>query len=162
VQDAYGAVPGFTAEGAIERNVAQFRKLSPLIPETVLLGYHFCFGTLGGWPRFAPADLSATVALANMVIEGSGRRVDWIHIPVLPHAGDAFLAPLRELRPQSAKVFLGVIHHMEGFKDRVAAARKFLPDFGVAGYCGFGRMAPAEMPTVLNEHLQAINETGSE
>jgi hypothetical protein len=160
VQDAYGAVPGFTAEGAIERNVAQFRKLSPLIPETVLLGYHFCFGTLGGWPRFAPADLSATVALANMVIESSGRRVDWIHIPVLPDAGDAFLAPLRELRPQSAKVFLGVIHHMDGFKDRVAAARKFLPDFGVAGYCGFGRMAPAEMPTVLNEHLQAINETG--
>ena len=84
VQDAYGAVPGYSAEGAIERNIAQFRKLSPHIPADVALGYHFCFGTLGGWPRFAPADLSATVELANAFIEASGRRVDWIHIPVLP------------------------------------------------------------------------------
>ena len=155
-----GPFPAFTAEGAIERNVAQFRKLSPLIPESVLLGYHFCFGTLGGWPRFAPADLSATVALANAVIERSGRRVDWIHIPVLPDAGDAFLAPLRELRPRGARVFLGVVHHMDGFKDRVMAARKYLPEFGVAGYCGFGRMAPGELPAVLNEHLRAIKEAG--
>ena len=34
VQDAYGAVPGYSAEGAIERNTAQFRTLSPRIPET--------------------------------------------------------------------------------------------------------------------------------
>ena len=160
VQDAYGAVPGFTADGAVERNVAQFRRLSPLIPETVLLGYHLCFGTLGGWPRFAPPDLSATVALANAVIENSGRRVDWIHIPVLPDANDAFLAPLRELKPRGARVYLGVVHHMDGFKERIATARKYLPDFGVAGYCGFGRMVPAEMPTVLNQHLQAIEEAG--
>jgi hypothetical protein len=158
VQDAYGAIPGFTVEGAIERNVAQFRALSPLIPESVLLGYHFCFGTLGGWPRFAPADLSATVMLANAVIENSGRQVDWIHIPVLPDAGDTFLAPLGELKPRGARVFLGVVHHMHGFKDRVVAARKYLPEFGVAGYCGFGRMEPAEMPSVLNQHLQAIKE----
>ncbi len=95
VQDAYGAIPGFSAETAIERNLDQFRKLSPLVPESALLGYHFCFGTLGGWPRFAPADLSATVALANAVIEASGRRVDWIHIPVLDDVDDAFFAPLR-------------------------------------------------------------------
>ena len=156
VQDAYGAIPGFAAEDAIERSIAQFRKLSPLIPESVLLGYHFCFGTLGGWPRFAPADLSAVVALANAVIESSGRRVDWVHIPVLPDAADPFLAPLRELRPRGTRVFLGVVHHMDGFKRRVMAARKYLAEFGVAGYCGFGRMAPSEMPAVLNEHLKAI------
>ena len=44
VQDAYGAVPGYSAESAIERNIAQFRILSPRIPESVELGYHFCFG----------------------------------------------------------------------------------------------------------------------
>ncbi len=157
VQDAYGAVPGYSAEGAIERNVEQFRKLSPLIPEKVLLGYHFCFGTLGGWPRFAPADLSATVALANAVVELSGRRVDWIHIPVLDNVSEAFFAPLKDLRPRGARVYLGVIHHMDGFKDRVAAARKYLPDFGLAAYCGFGRISPSDMPVVLQEHQQAIN-----
>jgi hypothetical protein len=160
VQDAYGAVPGFPAEGAVERNLDQFRKLSPLVPEEVMLGYHFCFGTLGGWPRFTPADLSATVALANAVIEASGRRVDWIHIPVLPDAPDAFFAPLKELRPRGAKVYLGVVHHMDGFKERIAAARKYLPEFGLAAYCGFGRIAPAEMPAVLDDHLRAIKAAG--
>jgi hypothetical protein len=46
----------------------------------------------------------------------------------------------------------------DGFEARVATARKYLRQFGVAGYCGFSRMAPAEMPAVLNEHLQAIEE----
>jgi hypothetical protein len=156
VQDAYGAVPGLSGEGAIARNTAQFKVLSPRIPESVQLGYHFCFGTLGGWPRFAPSDLSATVALANAVVEASGRRVDWIHIPVLPDAPDAFFAPLKELRPRGARVYLGVVHHMDGFKERIALARKYLPEFGVAAYCGFGRIPPAEMPTVLAEHLQAV------
>jgi hypothetical protein len=160
VQDAYGAVPGYSADGAIERSVAQFRQLSPLIPESVMLGYHLCFGTLGGWPRFAPADLSATVALANAIVENSGRRVDWIHIPVLDDAGDAFFKPLQNLRPRGARVYLGVIHHMGSFKARVAAARQYLPDFGVAAYCGFGRLAPEEMPAVLDEHLQAIKAAG--
>jgi hypothetical protein len=160
VQDAYGAVPGYSADGAIERNVAQFRILSPRIPETVELGYHFCFGTLGGWPRFAPADLSATVELANATVEASGRRVDWIHIPVLPDMGDAFFAPLKNLKARGARVYLGVVHHMDGFKERIALARKYLPEFGLAGYCGFGRVPPADMPVVLGEHLQAIEAAG--
>jgi hypothetical protein len=160
VQDAYGTLPGLSADGAVERNVAQFRTLSSRIPEAVQLGYHFCFGTLGGWPRFAPADLAATVELANATVEGSGRRVDWIHIPVLPDVGEAFFAPLKNLKPKGARVYLGVVHHMDGFKERVAHARKFLPDFGVAGYCGFGRVPPAELPGVLKEHQQAIAAAG--
>jgi hypothetical protein len=160
VQDAYGSVANLPTEGRIERNLDQFRRLSPLIPETALLGYHFCFGTLGGWPRFAPADLSATVALANAVVEASGRRVDWIHIPVLPDAADAFFAPLRNLKPRGARVYLGVVHHMDGFEERIAAARKYLPEFGLAGYCGFGRIPPEQMPAVLDEHVQAIKAAG--
>jgi len=156
VQDAYGAVAGQPAEGRIERNVAQFRALNRDIPESVELGYHFCFGTLGGWPRFAPGDLSATVDLANATIEASGRRVDWIHIPVLPDVKESFFAPLKNLKPRGARVYLGVIHHMDGFKERIAMARKYLPEFGVGGYCGFGRVPPEQMPQVLNEHLQAI------
>jgi hypothetical protein len=160
VQDAYGAIPGYAAEGAIARNLEQFRALSPRVPDTAMLGYHFCFGTLGGWPRFAPADLSATVALANAVVEGSGRRVDWIHIPVLDGADDRFLAPLADLKPRGARVYLGVIHHMDGFAARGATARKYLPEFGVAAYCGFGRMPPSQMPAVLEEHRQASQAAG--
>ena len=48
----------------------------------------------------------------------------------------------------------------DGFKERVAMARKYLPDFGVAAYCGFGRIAPEHMPAVLDEHVQAIKAAG--
>ena len=37
------------------------------------------------------ADLSATVDLANATIEASGRRVDWVHIPVLPDVEEVLL-----------------------------------------------------------------------
>src|SRR5262249_25610583 len=56
IQDAYGGA-GLPVEGAVERNLGQVRNLSPHIPSNVALGYHFCFGTLGGWPRFTPPDL---------------------------------------------------------------------------------------------------------
>ena len=57
---------------------------------------------------------------------------------------DAFFAPLKNLKPRGARVYLGVIHHMDGFKERIALARKYLPEFGLAAYCGFGRVPPAE------------------
>jgi hypothetical protein len=155
VQDSYGSIPQFPKEGAIERNVGQFRILSPAIPEQVELGYHMCFGTLGGWPRFQPEDLSATVDLANAFIAASGRRVDWIHIPVLDRTDDAFFAPLARLKPQGARVYLGLIHNMESFAERLRTARKYLPEFGLAAYCGLGRSPPSELPQVLDDHLQA-------
>ena len=79
---------------------------------------------------------------------------------MLDGVDDAFFAPLKDLRPRGARVYLGVIHHMAGFRERLATARKYLPEFGIAAYCGFGRMGPNEMPTVLNEHLQAIKAIG--
>jgi hypothetical protein len=57
--------------------------LAPRIPADVMLGYHLCFGTLGGWPMHRPKDLSSCVALARVVLAHSGREVDYIHIPVL-------------------------------------------------------------------------------
>ncbi len=160
VQDAYGAIPEFQRDGAIERNVAQVRNLSPHIPEDVALGYHFCFGTLGGWPRFQPNDLGETVKLANAFVDASGRRVDWIHIPLLDTSDEAFFAPLKELKPRGARVYLGAIHNMERFQQRVAMARKYLPDFGLAGYCGFGRSPVSALPGILDEHLKAAQLAG--
>jgi hypothetical protein len=160
VQDVYGAVAGFPKEGAIERNVAQFRDLTARIPETVAVGYHFCFGTLGGWPRFQPDDLSATVELTNATIDASSRRVDWVHIPVLAGVGESFFAPLANLKPRDARVYLGVIHNMEGLPERLAFARKYLSDFGLAAYCGFGRSPASDMPRVLDEHIEAIRQAG--
>ena len=155
IQDAYGGVPGFPIEGAIERNLDEIRALSPHIPSGVALGYHLCFGTLGGWPRFQPDDLGQTVKLANAFIAASGRRVDWIHVPVLDRSDDAFFAPLAELQPQGARVYLGAIHNMARFPERIVTARKFLPEFGLGAYCGFGRLPREALPGILADHLQA-------
>jgi hypothetical protein len=156
VQDAYGGIPGYPLEGAIARNLAEVRNLSPHIPADVALGYHFCFGTLGGWPRFQPDDLGQVVQLANAFISASGRKVDWIHLPILDRSDDAFFAPLQELAPQGARVYLGMIHNMARFKARYAAARKHVADFGLGAYCGFGRMPVGDLPGVLAAHLQAV------
>lgn len=126
IQDAYGFVPGYSADDAIDRNLGEVRELSPHIPADVALGYHFCFGTLGGWPRFQPDDLGKAVELANGFVASSGRQVDWIHLPVLDRSDDKFFAPLKQLDPKGARVYLGMIHNMSNFKPRLAAARKYL------------------------------------
>jgi hypothetical protein len=81
--------------------------------------------------------------------------VDWIHIPVLDRSDDLFYAPLRELQPQGARVYLGAIHNMPRFEKRLATARKYLLDFGLGAYCGFGRQPISELPNILNDHLRA-------
>lgn len=160
LQDAYGALEGFDVETMAERNLAQFRDMCPVIPEYAGLGFHLCFGTLGGWPRFAPDDLSGAVELANALAAGAGRRVDWLHLPVLDTADDAFFAPLADLDLQGAKVYLGMIHNMERFPERLAAARRHCPDFGLGAFCGFGREDPESLPGILDDHLNAARIAG--
>jgi hypothetical protein len=137
-------------------NLTEVRNLAPHIPPGVALGYHFCFGTLGGWPRFRPDDLGQAVQLANGFVAASGRKVDWIHLPVLDRDDDAFFAPLRNLEPYGGRVYLGMTHNMSNFKSRLQIARKYLPDFGLGGYCGFGRVPVSQLPSVLADHFEAM------
>ena len=53
-----------------------------------------------------------------------------------------------------------MIHSMSTFDQRLAVARKFLPDFGLAAYCGFGRTPPGELDQVLADHLDALGRAG--
>jgi hypothetical protein len=156
ITDAYGGIPGLPAAGAIDRNIGQIQRLSRAVPEQVMLGFHFCFGTFGGWPRFAPDNLGGAVTLANAAVATAGRQVDWIHIPILDTTDDGFYAPLKDLKPNGARTYLGLIHNMTTFPDRLAVARKYLGDFGLGAYCGFGRMPVSALPEVLNDHLQAL------
>lgn len=160
LMDGYGDLVGFDPETAVERNMEQFQTLCPTVPESAALGFHLCFGTLGGWPRFAPDDLSGAVKMANAFIEHAGRRVDWVHIPVLDRSDDAFFAPLADLRPGETKIYLGMVHNMDRFAERLATARKFLPEFGLGAFCGFGREPPETLPDILSDHLKAAELAG--
>ena len=118
------------------------------------------FGTFGGWPAFAPADLGRTVELINAAVASTGRRVDWVHIPTLDTLNEAFYAPLENLDVKGARIYLGAIHNMATLKARLDIARVFLPDFGLAAYCGFGRTPSAELPRILRDHLAALRIAG--
>lgn len=156
VQDAYGAIAGQPEATAIERNAPQITALLSWIPHEVMVGFHMCFGTLGGWPRFEPEDISGAVRMANAFIRAADRPVGWIHIPLLARTEKSFYAPLRELDPRGARIFLGIVHSMESFPARLEIVRKFVPDFGVAAYCGFGRLNPSQLPNIRQQHLDAL------
>ncbi len=152
----YGGSDIAAKEAAIETHVAPIRRLSSLLPSDAALGFHFCFGTFGGWPAFAPPDLGRAVDLINAAIVASGRRCDWVHIPALDRSDSAFYAPLARLEAKGARVYLGLIHSMNTFAQRLAVAREVLPDFGLAAYCGFGRTPPEQLPAILEDHRKAL------
>lgn len=156
IQAVSGAAKDVRRESDIATHVAPVARLSRRLPDGVALGFHFCFGTFGGWPAFAPATLGPTVDLANASVEAAGRRVDWVHIPVLNTTDENFYAPLAGLAAQGADVYLGAIHSLPTLKARLDVARQFLPRFGLAAYCGFGRTPPEQMPQILADHLDAV------
>jgi len=147
-------------ESKIATHMPPIARLSKLLPDNVALGFHFCFGTFGGWPRFSPPDLGRTVDLVNAAVAAVPRRVDWVHIPTLDRADDDFYRPLARLKLGGARPYLGMIHSMSTFQPRLDAARKHLSDFGLAAYCGFGRNAPEEMQRTLADHLDALKIAG--
>ncbi len=123
------------------------------IPDEVALGYHSCYGTLDGWPSRQPADAMGTVLLLNAVRAASGRRVDFVHFPTIASADESFFKPLQYLDVGDARVYVGAIHHLHGpagLKNQLTCLKKFLPEFGLAAPCGFGR-APERPGRLLTE-----------
>jgi hypothetical protein len=81
------------------------------------------------------------VAIANAIVDGARRPVEWIHLPVPVNRADAaYFAPLAGLElPAQTRLYLGLVHEedgLEGAQRRVAAAAAFVTGFGVATECG--------------------------
>jgi len=156
LQDFCGLFPELPADEVIARNMNCLRPLCEAIPGGAELGFHLCYGTLGGWPRWEPDDLGGAVDFANAIVAQAGRRVDWIHIPILDRNDDTYFAPLSNLETGNSRLYLGAVHNMEGFQGRIATANKYLKDFGVGCYCGLGRHKPEELAAVRGEHISAL------
>ena len=102
-------------------------------------------------------DVDMAVKAVHMMLERSGRQVDYVHIPILDNAPDEYFAPLKSLRPGDTKVYLGVIHNLsnlDDFKHKLAQSRRYLDDFGIAAPCGFGR--EPILSQVLEDHRTAL------
>ncbi|HTW88808.1 MAG TPA: hypothetical protein VMD75_12470, partial [Candidatus Binataceae bacterium] len=159
IMDLEADFPWTPKTNMLERNIAPAAHLTPGIPKEVMVGYHLCYGTLGGWPMVSPKNLEMAVKFANEVVARSGRRVDFVHLPTLDTIDPAYYAPLKDLKVNDTSVYLGSIHGMSDlkrFKQRLQISRQYLPQFGLAAPCGFGRHQPHEVPQLLKEHRTAV------
>ena len=153
--------PKLSAEEKFQRHAEQLDELWQGIPDETLLGYHWCYGTWGGWPMTAMEDLDLCVRMSNEAKKRTGRRLDYVHMPVIRQPDEAFFAPLDDLDVGDTKVFLGIVHHTDGIEDfrrRRDLARKHLKDFGIGSVCGYGRVEPELLPEILDVHVQDAKE----
>jgi methionine synthase II (cobalamin-independent) len=141
-----------------ERTFRQFARLAAAVPSEIELGFHLCYGSPGDQPLIRLHDAQVLVELMNGIDAFAGRRVDYIHIPVPRHAGEAFFAPLRAWRqPSGTQLYLGLLQHDDtaGDQTRITAARRVVGSFGVAAECGFGRTDPNRLSSLLASHRAA-------
>jgi hypothetical protein len=154
--EAYGYFDNVPSNQAVERNTPQIASIAAAIPSGVNLGFHLCFGTFGGWPRIQAEDLRPAVEMANAFIAAAGRRVDWMHIPLPEKLNASYYAPLQELDLQGARLYLGLIHHMKIFERRLALIKSYRTDFGLAAYCGLGRVPVEDLAQAIEDHEAAV------
>jgi len=160
-QDIEGVL-AWTSEGAWERFAGPVTRLTRLIPEEVLVGYHLCYGTFPEWPMYEARDYATLVRMANFAVANSGRAVDWLHMAgprYLRSEDRSFFRPLVDLEPRDARVFLGIVLPIDGvagLRRRHATASRYLDEFGVAMYCGFGRQPGRDGMETMREHRNVV------
>jgi hypothetical protein len=96
------------------------------------------------------------VLRANALVKTISHPLAYMHMPVpADRIDDAFHQPFAELSlPPDCELFLGVVSAKdgaEGAKARIAAARRYVPSFGIATECG---MARARFPETVHTLLQ--------
>lgn len=144
---ADGGIVTDRVRAVAETLFAPAAEINAAIPEAAHLGYHACYGTSGGWPRRSPQDLTGVVLLVNAAVAQSGRRVDFVHLPTVNSESPDYFAPLAALDAKGARVYVGLIHALHGpggMGQQMDWLRQYLPDFGIAAPCGFGR-GPGKM-----------------
>ena len=135
--------------------------LGNAIPDGVELGFHFCYGSPVDSPLVAQKDMGVAVNFCSQIAQQLTRPLNFVHIPVsVPDADDDFFRPLQQLAlPDETQVYLGILHPKVagGDAERIAKAQQFLPSFGVATECGWGRKSAETTPHLLQVHLDAVS-----
>jgi hypothetical protein len=125
-----------------------------------------CYGTFPEWPMYEARDMGLLVRMANFAVANSGRTVDWVHLAgprYLRSEDRSFFRPLADLEPGESRVFLGIVLPIDGaagLRRRHATASRYLSDFGVAMYCGFGRQPGRDGTETMREHAQVARTMG--
>ena len=134
--------------------------LTNLVPATVEVGHHLCYGDLGHKHSVEPANLRLCVEISRFIFAHAARSIQWLHLPVpRSRKDDAYFAPIQELAlPAGTELYLGLVHLTDGetgTRERMAVAEKYVSGFGIATECGFGRRPPQTVPGLLDIHAKA-------
>jgi hypothetical protein len=144
-----------------ERIFALLARLGDAVPPGVEMGYHLCYGSPADQHLVMPKDTAILAELTEAILAGVRRRVDFLHLPVPQDRDDAaYLLPIGRLRrPETLRLYLGLIHHDDrtGDRRRIDVARDTVGPFGVATECGWGRGEPARLDGLLESHRHAVD-----
>jgi len=129
------------------------------VPAGVELGYHLCYGSPADEHLVQPKDAGLMVEMANAIVAGVRRPIQFFHLPVPKgRTDDAYVAPLEHLKlgPET-ELYLGLIHHddVAGDAARLAAARRHVRVDGISTECGMARGDPARLAGLLAAHARA-------
>ncbi|HTV38220.1 MAG TPA: hypothetical protein VMF12_17455 [Xanthobacteraceae bacterium] len=136
------AVPG--ADIPRDQLLARMQRLCDAVPADVELGLHLCYGDFGAKHFVEPKDAARMVDFANTLSRTITHPLAYIHMPVpIERSDDAFHRPLADLKlADGTELFLGLVHAkdgVEGTRKRIAAARRYRGEFGIATECGMAR-----------------------
>jgi hypothetical protein len=139
-----------------EDSVDKLVEMMNRVPAGIEQGLHLCYGDISH-RHWKEPDVAIMVGLTNKVAEKYGKPFAYVHFPVPKQwTEDRHYAEFGKLRlPARTKVYLGLVHQtdgVEGAKKRIASAKRYLPDFGVATSCGLGRRKPADIPAIFSLH----------
>jgi hypothetical protein len=156
------AVP--SADEPHDKVIARMQRLCTAVPDDVELGLHLCYGDFGAKHFVEPKDAAAMVDFANALSQAIPHKLAYIHMPVpIERSDDAFHRPFRDLTlPAGTALFLGVVHAKDGTpgtKARIAAARRYAPEFGIATECGIARARSEQtVRALLKIHAECCAE----
>ncbi|MEO0412449.1 MAG: hypothetical protein AAF221_11500 [Pseudomonadota bacterium] len=151
-----GVMPTYIKD--LEQGIKErLARLCAAVPDGVELGFHLCYGDSGHKHFCEPGDMTKLVGVANNICANAGRQIDWVHMPVPTDRDDAaYFAPLKDLNIQAkTMLYLGLVHYgdgKEGTQRRIAAAKPFARNFGVATECGFGRRPADTLGPLMDIH----------
>ena len=134
-------------------------RLGDAVPAGIEMGYHLCYGSPADEHLVQPRDAAILVEMMEGIAAATKRQVDFFHIPVPKERRDgAYYAPLKAWkRASGTKLYLGLLHFDDaaGDRNRIAAARCHVADFGFSAECGWGRTQPGRLPGLLAGHRSA-------
>jgi hypothetical protein len=155
-------VPG--ADIPRQKLIERMQRLCAAVPDDVEVGLHLCYGDFGAKHFVEPKDAAKMVDFANTLSQSIARKLAYIHMPVPVERGDdAFHRPLADLKLDSGtELYLGLVHAkdgLEGTRARMAAARRYAGEFGIATECGMARArSEATVRTLLQIHADICRD----